>query len=88
MGSNDKLEDVALTLRAAVQKFFNESIPLSWPHMADELEAMASNEYIPPDLVNFLAILIIDDTDVEKCEKSQCVPHSIAQLSINRSLNK
>lgn len=83
LGSSDKLEDVALILRGAVQKFFNKSTPLPWPPTADELEAMSSDEYIPPELVKFLAILITGDTDVEKCEKSKHFLDSIAQVSLN-----
>lgn len=83
LGSSDKLEDVALILRGAVKKFFNKSTPLPWPPTADELEAMSSDEYIPPELVKFLAILITGDTDVEKCEKSKHFLDSIAQVSLN-----
>ncbi|KAG1715023.1 ABC transporter C family member 8 [Nymphon striatum] len=71
IGSKDKFEDVALHLRSVVQGMFNESIPLPWPPTADELDARASEEYLPTDLVKFLSTLILGEAEVEKSEKSQ-----------------
>ncbi|KAG1685366.1 hypothetical protein GQR58_009094 [Nymphon striatum] len=71
IGSKDKFEDVALHLRSVVQGMFNESTPLPWPPTADELDARASEEYLPTDLVKFLSTLILGEAEVEKSEKSQ-----------------
>ncbi|KAG1666825.1 PIN2/TERF1-interacting telomerase inhibitor 1 [Nymphon striatum] len=71
IGSKDKFEDVALHLGSVVQGMFNESTPLPWPPIADELDARASEEYLPTDLVKFLSTLILGEAEVEKSEKSQ-----------------
>ncbi|KAG1651612.1 hypothetical protein GQR58_026883 [Nymphon striatum] len=71
IGSKDKFEDVVLHLRSVVQGMFNESTPLTWPPTADELDARASEEYLPTDLVKFLSTLILGEAEVEKSEKSQ-----------------
>ncbi|KAG1678651.1 hypothetical protein GQR58_013324 [Nymphon striatum] len=71
IGSKDKFEDVALHLSSVVQGMFNESTPLPWPPTADELDARASEEYLPTDLVKFLSTLILGEAEVEKSEKSQ-----------------
>ncbi|KAG1672173.1 hypothetical protein GQR58_016074 [Nymphon striatum] len=71
VGSKDKFEDVAWHLRSVVQGMFNESTPLPWPPTADELDARASEEYLPTDLVKFLSTLILGEAEVEKSEKSQ-----------------
>ncbi|KAG1695541.1 snRNA-activating protein complex subunit 4 [Nymphon striatum] len=71
IGSKDKFEDVALHLSSVVQGMFNESTSLPWPPTADELDARASEEYLPTDLVKFLSTLILGEAEVEKSEKSQ-----------------
>ncbi|KAG1682931.1 hypothetical protein GQR58_010461 [Nymphon striatum] len=71
IGSKDKFEDVVLHLRSVVQGMFNDSTPLTWPPTADELDARASEEYLPTDLVKFLSTLILGEAEVEKSEKSQ-----------------
>jgi len=83
LGSKDKFEDVALHLRSVVQGMFNESTPLPWPPTADELDARASEEYLPTDLVKFLSTLILGEADVEKSEKSRRLVLSVAQVSFN-----
>ncbi|KAG1672177.1 Peptidylprolyl isomerase domain and WD repeat-containing protein 1 [Nymphon striatum] len=65
VGSKDKFEDVAWHLRSVVQGMFNESTPLPWPPTADELDARASEEYLPTDLVKFLSTLILGEAEVE-----------------------
>ncbi|KAG1674363.1 hypothetical protein GQR58_015101 [Nymphon striatum] len=64
IGSKDKFEDVAWHLRSVVQGMFDESTPL--PPTADELDARASEEYLPTDLVKFLSTLILGEAEVEK----------------------
>ena len=77
LGSRDKFDDVALYLRSAVQEMFNESAPLPWPPTADELDARATEEYLPSVLVKFLSTLLLDE-DIEKSEKSRRLVLSVA----------
>ena len=78
LGSRDKFEDVALTLRSATRGKFSESTALPWPPTADELDTRAG--YLPKDLVKFLLTLLLDEADVEKSEKSQLLVLSVAQV--------
>ena len=80
LGSRDKFEDNALHLRSAVQGKFRESTPFSLPPAADELDTRASEEYLPKDLVKFLATLLLDEADVKKSEKSRRLVFSVAQV--------
>ena len=59
---------------------FNESTPLPWPPTADELDARASEEYLPKDLVKFMSTLLLDEADVEKSEKSRRLVLSLTQV--------
>ena len=83
LGSKDKFEDVALHLCSAVQGKFSESTPLPWPPTADELDARASEEYLPTVLVKFLSTLLLDEANVEKSEKSRRLVLSLAQVRFN-----
>ncbi|XP_068233918.1 uncharacterized protein [Palaemon carinicauda] len=66
---------------------FHESTPLPWPPTADELDARASEEYLPTELMKFLSTLLVDEVVVEKSEKCQRLVLSIAQ-DICRAVTK
>jgi len=80
LGSKEKYEYVALLLRSIIQQAFNEAKSLPWPPTADDLEIKYSDEVFPLDLMKFLSLLISEDADMEKSEKTRRVVLSIGQV--------
>ena len=80
LGCSDKYEDVAQLLHSKIRQGFNESKSLPWPPTADDLEVKDADELLPPDIKKFLNLLIFNDMDVAKCEKSSRIVLSIGQV--------
>lgn len=82
LASRNKVNDVAIILRSAIQRAFKESKSLPWPPLADDLDTEKQEEILPQDLLEFLSFVISGDVDKEICSKTKRFVLSIGQVRV------
>ena len=79
LACTDKLEDVALLLRGAINQTYSNSKALPWPPTSEDMEIMP-DKLLPECLCRFLNLLLAGTPTVpEKCEKTRRLVMSIGQ---------
>lgn len=78
IGTTDKSQDVALSLRGCILKAYRERNELPWPPTADDVE-LSTDQLLPKDLTRFLTILFTGQEEDETNEKVQRWIPSIGQ---------